>query len=232
MTLLTICTAVCSEVSLTAPSTIVGNTAPDAVRLLRYANRVGNRLMKKVQWQVLRKEQTFTGVAGAEQTAILPSNFDRFVGETFRNRTSGDLISGPISAVEWQGFLATSYSGPPRFIYRGGSVFITPDLAGGEALAFEYISSKWCQSSGGTAQVAWAADTDTGIIDEELMTLDIALSYLAGEGLPLGDLLEARNERLGLLADQDQAKVGVLSAGDIFGGRHFDGAPVGSGTDY
>jgi hypothetical protein len=51
---------------------------------------------------------------------------------------------------------------------------IAPDLTlfGGQ-LVFEYVSNGWCQSSAGVPQTRWTADTDTGIIDEHLMTLGL-----------------------------------------------------------
>lgn len=227
MTLLTICQGIADEVNALRPDTIIGNTDPDAQKLLRIANKVGTRLMKAFPWQDLRKEQTFTGIAGAEQTGIIPSDFDRFVPETFWNRSSSRLISGPISPVEWQGLKAISYSGyENKFIYRGGSVFIVPDLAGGESLAFEYVSDQWCQSSGGTGQTAWAADTDVGVIDEELMTLGGIYQFLVSESLPVGSAANDYMEMFDRLAENDQPSSRVASVGDIFGNaRHFTGTP-------
>lgn len=227
MTLYTICRDAALEVGVTPPGTIVNNSADDARKLLRYAGKAGLRCMKEVPWQVLRKEQTFTGVAGSEQTSILPSNFDRFVPETFWNRTSAVLISGPVAPQQWQGLKAGGYSGDPRFIYRGGSVFILPVLSGGESLAFEYVSNKWCQSSGGTAQTAWAADTDTGILDEELLTLATVFEYLSGEGLPNQKAGSDYMTYKATLLKNDQPTSNIMVAGDIFGGgRHYDGVPT------
>ena len=41
----------------------------------------------------------------------------------------------------------------------------------GAALVFEYVSNAWCESSLGVAQSEWLADTDLGILDEDLLTL-------------------------------------------------------------
>lgn len=227
MTLLQICQDAAVEVSIAAPGTIVNNSADDATKLLRYATKVGRRLMKKIAWQVLRKEQTFTGIAGSTQAAILPADFDRFLAECFWDRTNIRLITGPISAVQWQGMKAGGYSGDPKFIYRGGSILILPVLSGGESLAFEYISNKWCQTSGAVAQTNWAADTDTGILDEELLTLGVAYEYATGEGMPNQSFAQAFEEHLSLLLGNEQAEAGIMTAGDIFGnGRHFGGAPT------
>jgi hypothetical protein len=74
MTLLSICIAVADEVGIERPTSIVGNAQPTSQKLLRYANKTGTRLMKKVAWEVLRKEKTFTSVATETQTGILGSH--------------------------------------------------------------------------------------------------------------------------------------------------------------
>lgn len=228
MTLLTICRDAADETGITRPTAVVGNSAPEVQKLLRYANKVGRRIMKVAEWQVLRKEQTFTALATEAQTGIIPADFDRFVPETFWDRTNRNLISGPITAVEWQGFKAQSYSDTsrPKFILRQDSVSVLPNLTAGSALAFEYISKNWCQSSLAVAQAAWAADADTAIVDEELLTLGLIYEFLEGEGQPSQSAAYAYEARFDLLLQNDQNNPAILSAGDVFGGgRHFAGAP-------
>ncbi len=232
MSLLTICQNAADEININRPSSIISNLDPEVTRLLRYANKVGRRLAKvpKNGWQIMRKEQTFTGLGAEEQTAILPSDFDRFVPETFWDRTNDVLISGPINAVEWQGFKAGSASNRKKFIYRGDSIFISPALSGGENLAFEYVSDEWCQSSGSVGQSLWAADDDTGILDEELMTLGIIFQFLQGSGQPSVSAAADFEDYCNTLLDNDQPNVKILTAGDIFGGgRHFGGVPNSNG---
>jgi len=230
MTLLTIVQGALDEVNGPDLATLAGNTDPSAKKMLRIVNKCGLDLMRAVPWQVLRKEQTFTTISGETQTAILPSDFDRFVPEAFWDRTEKRKIDGPVSSVEWQGLKATAYSGTRRkYIYRGGAVSILPAYSAGNSLAFEYISKNWCQASDETPQSAFAADTDTGILDEELLTLATRFAYLESEGLPSQmanrDLLTYMKK----LVKNDQPTGGILSAGDIFGGRHFTGAPI---VDY
>jgi len=227
MTLLTICQSAADEVKITRPSSVVGSTDSNSQALLRLANKVGTRLMKKFPWQDLRKEQTAAGVSGATQTDILPSDFDRFIPETFWNRSASRLISGPISSVEWQGRQATSYTGQDaKFIYRGGAVLINPALAGGESLAFEYVSTQWCQSAALAGQSAFAADTDTAILSEELITLGVIYEFLSGEGLPTAAAAQDYVALFDTLVRNDQPTANILSTGDIFGnGRHFTGTP-------
>jgi hypothetical protein len=220
MSLLTICNAVCDEVALTRPSTIVGNTADDARTLLRLCNKVGEDLMLTVDWQILRKEQTFTALGQEEQTSILPSDFNRFVPDTFYNRTLTQNIVGPVPSATWQAMKANSGVGfDPSFIYRGGSVFVLPTLTAGNSLAFEYISNQWAQSSGAVGQTSFQADDDTGIIDEGLITLGVIFEYLQAETQPSDVAYDIYKSRRDALINSDQRNSGTLSAGDIFGTR-------------
>lgn len=228
MSLLSIVQDIADEAGLTRPSAAYGSTDPAIQQVVRVVNKVGKRLVTEAPWQALRKEKTFTGVAGETQTSIIPADFDRFIPETFWDRTNNVLFSGPVTSTEWQGLKAGSYSDTslPRFAYRGGDVLIIPGLDGGESLAFEYVSTQWCQSSGGTGQTAWAADTDTGVLDEELLTLGGLYELLAALGQPSQAAAAQYQARMKRLLGNDQARVDVLSAGDIFGGgRHFSGAP-------
>lgn len=185
MTLLTTIQSACRIIGLTAPSSFVGSTNLLAQELLECAQEEGFDLMRRGTWQVLTKERTFTTVASQTQTDIIPDDFDRFINETFWNRTRKRPLYGPVTPQEWQNLIAwTSSPIQDTFRMRGGDILVTPTPPAGETWAFEYISKNFCQSNTGTAQSAWAADTDTGILDERLMAAGIVWRYKAKKGLP------------------------------------------------
>lgn len=234
MTLLTIAQNAADEIGITRPSVVAASSDGNVQKLYRYANKVGNRLMKLVGWQALRKERTFTAIAGETQTGIIPSDFDRIVTETFWDRSNARLISGPITPAEWNGRKAVSYSGPDyKFIYRGGVVSISPVLAGGESLAFEYVSNKWVLAVDGTTyKTGFTVDTDTALLDEELITLGVIFEFLQGEGQPYQVAANAYEDRFKQMIENDQPDAGILVAADIFGnGRHFNGVPASASLD-
>jgi len=148
------------------------------------AQEEGKSLMRKHPWQVLTTEKTFTSTAAAAQTGAIPTDFDRFVDESFFNRTQRRAVYGPISPQDWQQVQATVTNAivPEYYRQRGNSILITPTPNGTDTYAYEYISRNWCESSGGTDQAAWASDTDTGILDEELMTLGVEWRFLKAKG--------------------------------------------------
>lgn len=228
MTLLTICQAIADEVGIDRPVTVAANTAPGPQKLLRMVNKVGKQLMKSYDWQVLRVGGTFTGLGQETQTSFIPADFDRFVPETVWDTTNNNMLVGPISPVEWNSLKAFSYNNTSRrkFIHRSNSILVIPIFSGSENIIFEYVSNQWCQSSGAVGQTAFAADTDTGILDEELLTRAAIVEYLATEGLPVGAAAGSFKEYLDLMTDHDNANTPILIADRIFGGgRHFDGAP-------
>lgn len=236
MTLLSICTDAADEIGLERPATVYWSSNPTAQKLYRYANRVGNALMKAYAWQQLRAERTFTALGQEEQTNILPSDFDRMVPETFWNRSTKILISGPKSDVDWATLKAENQTlyDVAYFILRGSSVFIYSAPSANANLAFTYVKNTWARSSGGTAQTSFLADTDTSVIDEELLTLGVIYAFLAGDGQPYGEAKTAYEERYTMLVDNDQPSAMILQSGDLFArnSRHFGGTPgVGNSID-
>jgi hypothetical protein len=60
----------------------------------------------------------------------------------------------------------------------------------GSQLVFEYVSNAWCQSATGVPQSAWAADTDTGNLDEYLIKLGLRWRMLRRLGMSYADELD------------------------------------------
>ena len=236
MTLLTISNDVADETKGSRPATIAANTNPDAQNILRIINKVGIRLMKSYVWNILRKEQTFTSVAGQEQTGAIPADFDRFVPETFWDRDSNNLMSGPVGPVEWNGQKVQTFSSQnKKFIHRGGSVFTQPLLGTGVSMAFEYVAKNWCDVAAANAPKAkFTLDTDIGIIDEELITYGAIFEYLDSEGQPSARAAKQYQDHFDLLANNDAATGGIAVTADIFAQntRHFEGAPKASRASY
>lgn len=55
-----------------------------------------------------------------------------------------------------------------------------------DVIAFDYFSTSWAQSSGGTAQTSWLADTDTYVLDEECFIQGLKWRFLRAKGLDFG----------------------------------------------
>lgn len=231
MSLLSIVQDIADEVSGPRPATIASNTNPDAQNYLRIVNKVGKRLMKLYDWQDLRAEHSFT--AGGAETLVslanMPSDFDRFIPETFWDRGGKNLISGPISPTEWNGLKVQNYDlDNYKFIYRGGAVLTSPVISSGNECAFEYVSKNYVLASDAvTYKARFTADDDTGVIDEELITLAATYVWLDNEGQPAGSAFQAFKDYFDVLQRNEAAVMNVAVTADIFGrnSRHFEGAP-------
>lgn len=184
MTLKTMINEVQDIVGLPAASSIVSNTEIEVRQLLALANREGRELKRRYPWEILRKEQTFTSTATETQATAIPSDFDHFVNETMYNRSQTRRVVGPLTVGEWQAQKGLTVSIlTDAFMIRGGAWLATPTPEAGDTYAFSYVSKNWCQDSSSTGQAAWAADDDTGILDETLMGQGVQWRWLQTQGL-------------------------------------------------
>jgi len=182
VTLLQIVQDAADELGVPRPSTVITNTSIEVRRLLRLANKGGRSLAQRdnFPWQELVKEATHTTLAAEEQGALatIAPGFRELVNETIWDRTLQRGIPGPLSPQRWQAWKASTVTGPwPCYRIRDKKLYLLPAPAAGRTVAFEYLSNLWCQSSGGTGQTAWAADTDVAAFDEELLTLDLVWRF-------------------------------------------------------
>ena len=237
MTLLTIANAVADETKGPRPETIASNTDPAAQNILRLINKVGSRLQKSFAWNILTKESTVT--AGGSETLIaaasLPGDFDRIIPETFWDRGTNNLISGPVSAVEWQGLKVQTYdSQNKKYRYRGGDIITSPAVASGSTCAFEYVSTQWVRKADGNAKSSMTIDTDYTVLSEELMIYGTVFEWLDAEGQPSSNAARQYLDEFNLLVSADETSANILTSGDIFSqnSRHFTGEPRASRASY
>ena len=116
----------------------------------------------------------------------LPSDLEYFVEQTFWDKSYRWQLLGPIEAQQKQilkyGITAL---GPRRqFWIRNNRMYLSPTPSNlTDIIAYDYFSNSWCQSSGGTAQTAWTADTDTYLLDEDCFVLGLKWRFLRAKGL-------------------------------------------------
>lgn len=189
MSLLTLVQDAAGLLSLTRPSSVIGSNDLTTRQIFAIAIQACQSLNRK-WWQVMMREQTFVTIADTAQTNALPDDFDRFVPDSFFNRTQKRQIVGPVSPQDWQRIQS---NGPTSnivigFRQRDGSFLLTPAPAAGETIAFEYISTKWARSADlATAKTRWDVDTDTSYFNEWLITLDIVWRWRKTKGLPYAE---------------------------------------------
>lgn len=135
----------------------------------------------------------------------MPVGFDRQIDCTHWDKSKHWQMLGPESAQQWEWLLSGYISTGPRIRYRilGGNFEIWPAVGVNEVLGFEYLTSAWAASSGGTAKTSFTADTDTCIYPDRLMVLFFKHKYFQVKGL--GDIFESDfEEELGMAKTNDQ----------------------------
>ena len=195
MTLLTIVQDACDDIGFPAPASVINNTA--ANQYLKLLNREGEALSKWT-WQVLVKEHTFTLVT-SDQDYALPTDFRYIRPDTQWNRNDQRQLIW-ITSEEWQFFKGwTTVNGLNlRARLRNNTVEFEQTITAGDngkTIAYEYVSKYWTQSSSSVAQQKFAADTDTSLLDEELLTLGLIWRFRKAKGLDFqADLAEYMSE--------------------------------------
>ena len=237
MSLKTIANAVADETKGPRPATIAGNTSPDAQLYLRLINKVGYKLMLKFPWRILQAEEIITapGTETLVTAANMPAGFNRFVFETMWDRDSNNLVSGPVSPVEWNGLKVQTFSSQnKKFIYRGGAILTSPIFASGVTIAYEYILDTWADiEATGSPKNAMTLDTDVGRLDEELLIAAATFAYLDAEGQPASNAFGNFKDMFDTLTDNENGPPIMVTA-DIFAEntRQFQGAPQASRASY
>ena len=189
MTLLTIVQDACAEIGISAPLSVVGNSDNTTAQLLSLSNRGGKALAQRCEWRELTTEFTHTTVAAELQgtvESIMPG-FNWDVYQTMWDRDQILPVRGPLSPQEWQALKAFTTTGPySQFRFRGDSLYLIPAPAAGMVIAGEYISRNWC-----TGGDKWSADSDTAVLSEDLLTLDLIWRWKRAKGF---DYAEERAE--------------------------------------
>jgi hypothetical protein len=120
---------------------------------------------------------------GNESYAI-PADADHFIQQTGWDRSFRWQLVGPLTAQEWQVLKSGISPTGPRLRYRimDSMIFVNPVPASLDSLVMEYYSTGWCQSAAGVPQTAWAADTDTPVLQDRLFILGIIARFLNRKG--------------------------------------------------
>jgi hypothetical protein len=185
---------------------VIGSTDQQIRALLSLSIQDGKALAKRHDWQRLQKEKTFTATATETQSAMIPSDLDRFIPGTFWNRSQDRRVVGPISPQQWQqlktGLLIMPWD---SFRVRGDALLMNPTPIAGDAMAFEYVTTYWAASASDTTpdQATWVADDDISFLDDEVQTLGVVWRFKKARGLEYAEEFQEYEVRLAQLMGVD-----------------------------
>lgn len=165
MSLLTIIKEVCQNGGVDPPTAVFASTEPAIIQMITFSQNAAEELLRRAQWGVLNKSTTITG-NGAAQVYTMPADFLELVdGAAVTVASLGVTVRGGLSNDEWN--VITPAAGTPRFFFLyGNKMELYPYLANAVAAKVSYQSKSWCSNGTGF----WAADIDTAVIPELLIT--------------------------------------------------------------
>lgn len=215
MALLQIIQRTARLLSIPVPTEVVNSTDVQVQQLYEIANEEGEELLGAHDWQILRAQYTFPTVDDPDQVNPLPSDFDRFVHDTFFNRTTMRQVIGPITPQQWQSIQAQPQLNRVflAFIQRGGEFLITPTPTAGETIAYEYISKNWAVSDADVPQDMFLADTDETFLPERLFRLGIRWRFLKSKGLEYAEDFRTYQTELNQTKARDGGNGSLSSTG-------------------
>lgn len=228
MSYLTIVQRAAQLLSLPTPLTVVGSTDPNVIQLGALANEVGDELARDHDWQALTHEFLFQTVAAEAQPNAVPDDWDRFLPDTFFNRTTIRQLQ-LITPQVWQAIKALPALGTPYIMWRerDGVFLTTPTPPADQTVAYEYVSENWAISPANIDEPFFSADASTTYLDERLIRLACVWRFKQTKGLDYGeDLKTYETER-----QKIQGKDGGSTALNIAGAMQFTlGANIQSGN--
>lgn len=218
MSLLTLVQGACKRLSLNSPSAVIGNTNKEIIQLLNIANEEGDDLAQRHRWQRLVNESTFTSVAAESQgsmTTLAGTSFGWICNDTVWNRTKNRKMY-PVDDVQWQQMKSSGITGPVEYFrIRGNTFRVIPTMTASETVAFEWVSKNWCESSGGTGQNAWAADTDVGVLEERIMIQGLIWRFKKYKGLDYAEDFQQYEAMVANAIARDGAKKHLRTGGSL-----------------
>ena len=176
MTLKTILDNVMLESGMDTETVYVTSSKDEVKRMVNLANRAAQMIAVSHDWQGLRKTHTFT--LTEETQYDLPEGYRSIVPDstfTDSNLTGVDMHPTP---TEWR-YLQVNNSGSGaqyrmRVINDKLHVF-EPVL--NDTVSFEYISEYPVTNTAGTAKKKFTADTDSWLLDVDLLEMAIIWRY-------------------------------------------------------
>lgn len=180
MSLLTIATALAKNVGLEVPDVVITSPDREWAEAVEFSNLVGEELARRVDWGALSNEVTLTG-DGTNKGHALGTYFSRVTPGVSVTTSAGGIIR-PLTRAEWGSL--TAVEGVPRYyLLEGRNVTLWPYLATDETVTVQGQTKAWC--SNGTGE--WAGDSETSLIDEDLMLRGLIVRWRRQKGMDYAD---------------------------------------------
>ncbi len=185
LSLLSIIRDVCRLTSLPVPDEVVNSRDIIVQQLYALANEEGNELATSHDWQKLTRQHLFTTTNTEEQDTAVPDDWDRFIANSFWDRTKMRPLIGPVTPQKWQALKAypAAQNYYISFRERDGKFLCFPNPSAGDDIAYEYVSKNWAKTQGGVPIPEFVSDTDETYLPEKLFKLGVRWRFLKSKGI-------------------------------------------------
>lgn len=178
------------------PVISISTSDSDHVLLAQCINDAGSEVARRVDWSVLRKAVTFSGV-GTPSLFDLPPDYRRLQSGLAVTQDA-QPVRGSLTADEWASLPPTM--GAPRYYYlASGRIAFYPYLRAGDAVQVRYQSDAWVDS--GARQLVQAGDTP--LIPPELLVSGGTWRWRRHVGKDFADAMAEFETQLADLAAYD-----------------------------
>lgn len=191
-TLLSTITTVCERLGQPVPATVMGNTDKQVVQMRALLEEGLDALSDRAAWERLVNQATHTTLATEDQGAIATicaNGFRYIINDTFWDRDSKLPVCGSVSPQDWQLIKAMVVNGPRyQFRLRGGNLLVNPVPTAGLNWACEYVSENTILAADLTTyKKRFTADTDTILLPDQVVQLDLRWRWKKEKGLPYAE---------------------------------------------
>lgn len=201
-----IITNIPSTVGLDDTFAVSGTGMPQAQRIVEVidANTVRCEMLSTAT-------EAGTQIIFAKDTYELPEDFDRYIGQTWWDRTNHWRLIGPDSPQMRQYLKSGIFATGPRVRWsqlgnKAAKWRIWPpptSLTVPDALVFEYISENWVSDGAGDFKPQFSADTDIPILDAQAFILDIKWRFRQIKGLEYAAMQQESVDYVAALRSND-----------------------------
>lgn len=192
MTVLAACQKASQLMGLTAPSQVYGSTSRYEVELQAVANEAARAITAEHDWRKLTTLKTQAG-DGSSTSFSLPSDYDRMPmkAKIFLTSTT-EPMRQIIDLDEWMhNRLQSMTANPGEWIILGGTLQIysgSGPIGASDSAKYYYQSNKRVLAEDGTTtKAAFTLDTDSFVLDETMLALEIIWRWRAMKGLEYGE---------------------------------------------
>lgn len=215
MTVLSACQSALVRLIGKRPSTVFSSQEQTVVEVADLVTEVATDIMKGHDWQALTEIRTITG-DGTSAAFPFPADYDRMVlaEDLYDPETWAWGYCHVLSVGAWIQHLNGAFPlTPGAWIILKNQFNFSPTPANGSQAMFPYISKNFALSSTGTPQSSFAADTDTFVLDERLLTLGLIWRWRAQKRLEYAEDMQTYEIALSQAQARDKGAVVIRSNG-------------------